>query len=298
MRRLAASFLLFLAACATAPRYDLLIRNGRIVDGSGAPSFAGDVAVKGDTIVAIGPALRGEAATVIDAKGQVVSPGFIDLHTHARRGIFDVPTAENYVRQGVTTIFEGPDGSSPLPIREFLAKVEAAKPAVNFATFVGHGSIREAILGTVDKQPTAEELEKMKALAREAMEEGAFGLSTGLFYVPGTFAKTEEVIETSPARGRAGPGRCSSRTRRCTRMPSRRPTAPSRSRDTWPPSAIASSTRMRCFRRSRTCFRRRKCCAASRPGRKRSASANCRSRGPCWRQSTPARRRRSASARA
>ena len=199
VRRTAAVFLLFLTACATAPRYDLLIRNGRIVDGSGAPSFIGDVAVNGDTIVAIGPNLRGEAATVIDAKGQVVSPGFIDLHTHARRGIFDVPTAENYVRQGVTTIFEGPDGSSPLPIGEFLAKVEAARPAVNFATFVGHGSIREAVLGNIDKQPTAEELEKMKALARQAMEDGAFGLSSGFFYVPGTFAKTEEVIELAKA---------------------------------------------------------------------------------------------------
>jgi N-acyl-D-amino-acid deacylase len=195
VRRTALLLGLLVFACVHVPRYDLVIRNGRIVDGSGAASFTGDVAISGDTIVAIGPNLNGEAATVIDARGEVVSPGFIDLHTHARRGIFDVPTAENYVRQGVTTIFEGPDGSSPLPVGEFLTKVEAAKPAVNFATFVGHGSIREAVLGTVNKQPTAEELEKMKALARQAMEDGAFGLSTGFFYVPGTFSKTEEVIE-------------------------------------------------------------------------------------------------------
>lgn len=195
MRRIAPFLLFFAFACATAPRYDLLIRNGRIVDGSGAASFTGDVAIKGETIVAVAPKIEGSAANVIDANGSVIAPGFIDLHTHARRGIFDVPTAENYVRQGVTTIFEGPDGSSPLPIRDFLAKVEAARPAVNFATFVGHGSIREAVLGSIDKQPTPEELEKMKSLTREAMEDGAFGLSTGFFYVPGTFAKTEEVIE-------------------------------------------------------------------------------------------------------
>ena len=204
MRPLAALLFLLASACATVPRYDLLIRNGRIVDGSGTRSYAGDVAVRGDTIVAVAPRLEGEAAQVVDAAGLVVAPGFIDLHTHARRGIFDVPTADNYVRQGVTTIFEGPDGSSPLPIRDFLARVEAARPAVNFGTFAGHGSIREAVLGTVNKQPTPEELERMRALAREAMQDGAFGISTGFLYVPGTFAKTEEVIELGRVVGPMG----------------------------------------------------------------------------------------------
>src|SRR3990172_6082181 len=100
---------------AQAPPYDLLIRNGRIVDGTGAAWYRGDVAIKGDTIVRIAPTIDGTAGRTIDVHGAVVAPGFIDIHTHARRGIFEVPTAANYVRQGVTTVYEGPDGSPPLP---------------------------------------------------------------------------------------------------------------------------------------------------------------------------------------
>jgi dihydroorotase/N-acyl-D-amino-acid deacylase len=133
-----------------------------------------------------------------------VAPGFIDLHTHARRGIFERPAAENYIRQGVTTLFEGPDGSSPLPIAEFLAKLDAADAAVNVGTFVGHGSIRGAVFGRVNRAPAPEELEKMRQLARQAMFDGAFGLSTGLFYVPGSFATTEEVIELARVVGELG----------------------------------------------------------------------------------------------
>src|SRR5262249_9269042 len=154
--------------------------------GAGTPWFRGEIAVRGDTIAAIAPHIDGTASRVLDAGGRVVAPGFIDLHPHARRGIFEVPTPANYIRQGVTTIFEGPDGSSPLPIRDFLARVEKTKVSPNFATFVGQGSIREAVIGNVDRKATPEEIEKMKALVREAMRDGAFGMSTGLFYVPGT----------------------------------------------------------------------------------------------------------------
>ena len=181
-------------ASLPAQEYDLLLRGGRVVDGTGAPWFLGDVGIRGDTIVAVGPRLEGTARRSLELQGRVIAPGFIDIHTHARRGLFEIPTADNYVRQGVTTLFEGPDGSSPLPIAEFLAKVAALPPAVNFGTFFGHGSVREAVLGRVDRAPTPEELERMKHLASEAMREGAFGMSTGLFYVPGTFARTDEVI--------------------------------------------------------------------------------------------------------
>ncbi len=144
---------------AQAPaRYDLLVRNGRVVDGAGNPWFAADVAVRGDTIVAVGRGLAGEAARVIDAAGQVVSPGFIDIHTHARRGIFDVPTADNYVRQGVTTLIEGPDGGSALPLGPFLEKVRAARVSVNLGSFVGQGTVREAVMGNVDRPATPDEL--------------------------------------------------------------------------------------------------------------------------------------------
>lgn len=184
--------------------YDLIIRNGRIVDGTGNPWYRGDLGVRGDTIAAIRPRLDATAARVIDAAGQVVAPGFIDLHTHARRGLFDVPTADNYVRQGVTTIMEGPDGGSPIPLGPFLQKVAATKITPNFGMFVGQGSIRSAVIGEVDRQATPEEIDKMKAIVRQGMRDGAFGLSSGLFYVPGNFTPTEEVIELAKVAGELG----------------------------------------------------------------------------------------------
>ena len=116
---------LVLLAGATAPwaqtqPYDLVIRNARIVDGTGAPWYRGDIGIRGDSIVAVAHAIQGQASRTIDAGGHVVAPGFIDVHTHARRGIFEVPSAENYVRQGVTTLIEGPDGGSPVPLASFL----------------------------------------------------------------------------------------------------------------------------------------------------------------------------------
>jgi dihydroorotase/N-acyl-D-amino-acid deacylase len=196
--------LLLVASPAAAQQYDVILRGARVVDGTGAPWFRADVAVKGDTIAAVGPALTGEAERVIDVGDRVVAPGFIDLHTHARHGILQVPTADNYILQGVTTLFEGQDGSSPLPIDEFLARVAALPPAVNFGTFVGHGSVREAAMGLDDRAPTPEELERMVATVTEAMRDGAFGLSTGLFYVPGAFARTDEVVALARAAARGG----------------------------------------------------------------------------------------------
>ena len=118
---------------AQTPSYDLVIRNGRIVDGTGSPWYRADVAVRGDTIARIAPRIDAPAARGPSTRrGRSSSPGFIDLHTHARRGIFQVPTAENYVRQGVTTIMEGPDGSSPLPIKPFLDRVAATRVTPNF----------------------------------------------------------------------------------------------------------------------------------------------------------------------
>jgi N-acyl-D-amino-acid deacylase len=184
--------------------YDLVIRNARIVDGTGAPWYRGEIGIRGDSIVAIAPALNAGNARTIDAAGQVVAPGFIDIHTHARRGIFEVPTAENYVRQGVTTLIEGPDGSSPVPLAPFLAKLDALAKSVNIGSFIGQGSIRSEVIGNVDRKATPDEIAKMQALVEQGMRDGAFGLSTGLFYVPGSFTPTEEVIELAKTAARLG----------------------------------------------------------------------------------------------
>ena len=134
----------------------------------------------------------------------MIAPGFIDIHSHARTTILEVPAAENYLRQGVTSIIEGPDGSSPIPIKPFLDKVAAVHVTVNFGTFIGQGSVRETVIGLVNRQATPDEIDKMRSLVREGMADGAFGLSTGLFYVPGTFTPTAEVIELAKVAGSLG----------------------------------------------------------------------------------------------
>jgi dihydroorotase/N-acyl-D-amino-acid deacylase len=177
--------------------FDLLIRGGRVVDGTGNPWVHADVAVRGDRIARIGHLPDATADRVLDAEGLVVAPGFIDPHTHAVRGIFDVPTADNYLLQGVTTLTEGNDGSSPWPIGEHLARIAETRISPNWGVFAGQGTIRLNAMGSDDRDATRDELDRMRALVAEAMEEGAFGLSTGLFYVPGSFTSTEEVIELS-----------------------------------------------------------------------------------------------------
>ena len=192
------------SAPAPAQTYDLLVRGGRVVDGSGSPWYRADVGIVGDTIVAIGRPLDGSARRVLDAGGRIVSPGFIDIHTHANRGLFDVPTADNYVRQGVTTVFAGQDGGSPVPLRPFLEKVASTPLSLNFGSFIGQGGVRRAVLGNVDRAATAEEINRMQELVRQGMRDGAFGMSTGLFYVPGAFASTEELVALARAAGEMG----------------------------------------------------------------------------------------------
>jgi dihydroorotase/N-acyl-D-amino-acid deacylase len=206
MRRILPLLLLLAPAVVStqAPRYDIVLRGGRIVDGTASPWYRADVAITGDTIVRIAPSISDPAARVIDAKGLVVAPGFIDIHTHARRGIFEVPTADNYIRQGVTTLIEGPDGGSPVPLRPFLDKVAATRISPNFASFIGQGSVRTEVMGPVDRTATPDELARMRELVRQGMEDGALGLSSGLFYVPGTFTPTAEVVELAKVAGEMG----------------------------------------------------------------------------------------------
>jgi dihydroorotase/N-acyl-D-amino-acid deacylase len=155
------------------------------------------------------PRLDTAGARVIDAQGLVVSPGFVDVHAHVepREGGEDMvgnPAAENNVRQGVTTVIASPDGGGPVGVGAYLAKVETARPAINVGAFIGHGSVRSAVMGEANRAATAGELDKMRELVRTGMKEGAFGLSTGLFYVPGNYAPLEEVIELARVAGELG----------------------------------------------------------------------------------------------
>jgi len=201
---LLASLALLASVSAQPAPYDVLLKNGRIVDGTGSPWFTGDVAIRGDAIAKIAPSITEPATRVIDVHGSVIAPGFIDIHTHARRGITQAPTAPNYARQGVTTVMEGPDGSSPLPLAPFLAQMETLKISINIGSFVGQGSVRSAVVGDTNRRATPAEIQKMTGLVEQGMKDGAFGISTGLFYVPGTFTPTEEVIELAKAAGRLG----------------------------------------------------------------------------------------------
>ena len=204
MRLLSGLVLFALAACAQSVHYDWVITNGRIFDGSGNPWFYGDIAITGDTIAALGRLPAHTAAHTLDARGLAVAPGFIDTHSHSRRGIFEVPTAENVTRQGVTTLMEGPDGGSPIPIKPLLDRLSTTPISVNMGTLLGHGSVRSAVMGSQNRKATEAELRKMKDIVRQGMLDGAFGMSTGLFYVPGNYAPTEEVIELEKIVGSYG----------------------------------------------------------------------------------------------
>jgi N-acyl-D-amino-acid deacylase len=192
------------SGAAPSGPYDLLLRNGRIVDGTGNPWYRADVAIRDGRIARIAPSIEEPAASVVDVGGQVIAPGFIDIHSHGDRGIFEVPSADNYVRQGVTTLIGSPDGDSPLPLAPFLERLEHLPKSLNIGMFAGQGAIRAAVIGEVDRLPDAAELEAMRALTAQAMTDGAFGLSTGLFYVPGSFTPTEEVIELAQVAARFG----------------------------------------------------------------------------------------------
>ena len=186
--------LIIISSCSDRPDYDLIIKNGSIIDGSGQPRFSTNIGIKDDTIHVLGALDSKTAKKYIDATNLIVAPGFIDVHTHAVRGIFDVPTADAFLYQGVTTLTDGNDGSSPFPIGEHYQKIEEIGISPNWAVFVGQGTIREEVMGLENRAPNSSELEEMKNLTKEAMKEGALGLSSGLFYVPGNFSSKEEII--------------------------------------------------------------------------------------------------------
>ena len=184
--------------------YDVVLAGGEVHDGRGGAPQIADVGIRGDRVVTVGDLSGARAETRVDVSGLAVVPGFVDLHSHAVRGVFRHPLAENYLHQGVTTAMGGPDGGSPLPIGEWLEQFEAEGSAINMGLMVGHGTIRREVIGLEARAPTEEELDEMRALVDQAMQDGAYGLSTGLKYPPGTFAETEEVIELAKVAGRYG----------------------------------------------------------------------------------------------
>jgi len=188
---------------AQAPRFDILIAAGTLVDGSGAARRRADVGIKDGRIAAVGLLSKTTATQVIDVTGLVVAPGFIDVHTHAD-DIADTPRAENFVRMGVTSVVAGNCGGSALDVGEALTNIRQAGIAINFATLVGHNTVRRAVMGTANRDATIAELSKMKSLVWRAMADGAVGFSTGLQYVPGTYANTAEILELARVAGNAG----------------------------------------------------------------------------------------------
>ena len=193
-------------------RYDTVIRGGLIVDGTGNPWFRGDIAMESGRIADVGVVSERNADQILDAEGLVVSPGFIDIHTHSDTSVLVNPKMESAIRQGVTTVCVGNCGDSPYPrseaakaalyeqvsayasAQEYFRDIETRGTSCNIAPLVGHGSVRAAVMGFEAREPTNHELRRMKDLVSEAMDQGALGMSSGLEYSPGFFAKTEELI--------------------------------------------------------------------------------------------------------
>ncbi len=184
---------------------DLVIRNGQVLDGTGAPAVRADIAVRGDRVIAVSttPLSARCGRREIDATGLTVTPGFIDLHAHIEP-ILRMPDAASEVRQGVTLALGGPDGGGPSPFGVYADSVARAPLGMNVAWLAGHNTIRERVMGTANRAPTVDELTRMVQLVRDAMREGAFGLSTGLRYVPGSYATLDEVVALAQAASDGG----------------------------------------------------------------------------------------------
>ncbi len=183
-----------LPAVAFSQQYDILIRNGKIIDGAGNSWYYGDVAVKDGKIISIGKLSNATANKIIDAKGLIVAPGFIDVHGHIEGGIFENPTAGNYIYDGVTTVITGNCGGSADDLKIFFNRIDSLKPSINVASLIGHNTVRRQAMGLDNRLAAPEEQKKMEALVAQAMKDGAVGLSTGLIYLPGMYSNTDEVI--------------------------------------------------------------------------------------------------------
>ena len=215
--RLGLFFILVISGCddqggatESPPSFDLIIQGGIVYDGLGNPPSLDDIGVREGIIVSVGDLSGATSTVLIDAAGNVVAPGFIDIHSHATSStlagsaLVRRPLAENYIRQGVTTVIGGQDGSSALNIGEFLSGLDTIGTAINAGLFIGHGSIRVHVLGENDVDPSEDELAQMTGLVSAAMRDGAFGLSSGLEYIPANFAENSELIALAKPAAEAG----------------------------------------------------------------------------------------------
>ena len=184
-------------SCNEREHYDYLIQNALIVDGKLAPPYQADVALRNDTICRISKHIKASAGQIIDARGLILAPGFIDMHTHCDWGMDREKTKGNlnYLLQGVTTVVTGNCGYGPGDLKHFKARFEAHGIGTNMAPLTGFGWLRSQIIGQADKAPNPEELGEMKALFKESLKQGSWGLSSGLQYVPEKYSTTEEIIE-------------------------------------------------------------------------------------------------------
>ncbi len=187
---------LFVYSCNQNITYDIVISNGQVYDGSVNSAVFADIGIKDSVIIKIGDLSKSKTNRVIDAKGLAVAPGFIDVHAHLEP-ILELSNCESHIRQGVTTSLGGPDGSSPWPFGKYLGTLEQVGVGMNVAYLIGHNTVRRNVMNLDNRAPTKGELEQMKTQISQAMDEGAFGISTGLKYLPGSFSKIDEVIELS-----------------------------------------------------------------------------------------------------
>ncbi|MEW6338270.1 MAG: D-aminoacylase [Acidobacteriota bacterium] len=195
---------LFLPSALLAADYDLLIRGARVVDGTGSPWFRADVGISAGRIAAVGSLGDASATRVIEARELVLAPGFIDVHTHLEDQVEKLPDAANYLRDGVTTLVTGNCGGSRTDLAAFFARLEELGLGPNIASLVGHNAVRRKVMGSENRRAEAHEIAAMRELVDRAMRDGAVGLSTGLIYVPGTYAGTEEVVALAEVVARHG----------------------------------------------------------------------------------------------
>jgi len=195
-------------SCASSNKseksYDLVIKNGFIIDGSGKSGFKADIGIKDRIIIKIGSIDENKAQRIISAENLTVCPGFIDVHTHCDRGILKVPTVDNYILQGVTSVIGGNCGGHPFPLKELFEKIEKKGNSPNFGCLVGHNTIRREVMEFRMDAPSEEEMEEMKVLIEQEMKSGALGFSTGLSYLPGIYSKTDELVELASVVARYG----------------------------------------------------------------------------------------------